>query len=303
MIALLGSVFTASLLGSLHCAGMCGPIAAAASGSVSLTVDRRAVAVGREQGVPTDGGRSSDGCSHGGIGIACRSQRPAGAYHLGRLLVYVALGTAAGALGGTFDLAGTMVGVSRPAAVIAGALLIAGGALALGAHVGLRTPKGRMGGSLSAVLPAIHRRLGVLSPTLRALLIGGLSGLLPCGWLWAFVLLAAATSDPLTGGAVMGAFWLGTVPAVAGAALGLGLLAWPVRRHAPILSAVAMLAIGLLAVSGRVILPEIDRASKSDSASAVGPADCPLCDHGDGKARVLPVELPVPSGASASERR
>ncbi|MBX3384980.1 MAG: sulfite exporter TauE/SafE family protein [Phycisphaeraceae bacterium] len=274
MLALLGSVLTASLLGSLHCAGMCGPIAAAATAPVSLTINRR----------PTDNRANAAVCSS----VDRPTTRPLTiAYHAFRCTTYVVLGAAAGLLGQTFDLAGTLVGISRPAAMLAGVLLIIGALLAIGALLGLQTTGHRFGRSLGQVLAAVHQRLAPLSPTVRAAAIGALSGLLPCGWLWAFVLVAAATANPAAGAAVMAAFWLGTVPAVAGAAMGLRLLAWPVRRHAPLLSAVVMLVIGLLAVSGRVVLP----AMNSNDRPA-GPADCPLCHDSPPSAVVLPVKLP-----------
>jgi uncharacterized protein len=275
MLALLGSVLTASLLGSLHCAGMCGPIAAAAAGPVSLTVNRRSLD-------PDDDVPRCEGAHR----FTTRSLTIA--YNAGRCATYIVFGAAAGLLGQTFDLAGALVGISRPAAILAGTMLIVGALLALGAHWGFQTSTGRVGRSLAKLLPVLHRRLELLTPTVRAAAIGALSGLLPCGWLWAFVLVAAATAEPTAGAAVMAVFWLGTVPAVVGAAMGLRLLAWPIRRHAPILSAVAMLVIGLLAVSGRVVLPAMhvnDRPS--------GLADCPLCPDIPSGAAMLPFKLPT----------
>ncbi|MBE7450024.1 MAG: sulfite exporter TauE/SafE family protein [Kofleriaceae bacterium] len=41
----------------------------------------------------------------------------------------------------------------------------------------------------------------------RAALLGLLSAALPCGWLWAFVVVAAGTGSPVGGALVMTAFW------------------------------------------------------------------------------------------------
>ena len=87
--ALLGTVLVASFFGSLHCAGMCGPFVALYSG---LETSPRA-----------------------------RWTRHA-AYHLGRLITYVALGAVAGALGSAVDLAGSAAGIARMSALVSGRL-------------------------------------------------------------------------------------------------------------------------------------------------------------------------------------
>ncbi|HUJ61254.1 MAG TPA: sulfite exporter TauE/SafE family protein, partial [Kofleriaceae bacterium] len=74
--------------------------------------------------------------------------------------------------------------------------------------------------------------------------IGLIAGLLPCGWLWAFVITAAGTGGAASGALVMLAFWLGTVPMVL-----LLSLAGPVfarlRARLPVITAVTLLALGL----------------------------------------------------------
>ncbi|RMF85708.1 MAG: sulfite exporter TauE/SafE family protein, partial [Planctomycetota bacterium] len=91
MTALIAAVFVASLLGSLHCAGMCGPFVAFAVGA--------------------DAGRTGGAWRHV-------------AYHGGRLVTYSLLGVAAGALGAALDLGGAWVGVQRTAAIVAGAIMV-----------------------------------------------------------------------------------------------------------------------------------------------------------------------------------
>src|SRR5690606_18807129 len=69
---------------------------------------------------------------------------------------------------------------------------------------------------------ALQRALGVrlgssgTSSLGRAALLGVSTGLLPCGWLYAFALSAAATGSARDGALVMAAFWLGSVPALVG---------------------------------------------------------------------------------------
>ena len=58
----------------------------------------------------------------------------------------------------------------------------------------------------------VNRLVRERPPVARALLLGLFSTLLPCGWLYAFAVLAAGTGGPWTGMLVMAAFWAGTVP-------------------------------------------------------------------------------------------
>jgi sulfite exporter TauE/SafE len=78
-----------------------------------------------------------------------------------------------------------------------------------------------------------------------------LSGFLPCGWLWAFVVTAAGTGSAMKGAAVMTAFWAGTVPALLAVGLGAQLVSAPLRRHAPAVTAVLLVCLGLYAILGR----------------------------------------------------
>ena len=65
------------------------------------------------------------------------------AYHGGRAATYVGLGAAAGAFGSLVDLGGKLVGVQRVAAVVAGALMVGFGAVALLRVAGARLNAGR----------------------------------------------------------------------------------------------------------------------------------------------------------------
>jgi len=212
------AVFAASLLGSLHCAGMCGGLVAFYSG-----------------------GRS------GASRVA-----PHLAYSGGRLVAYAMLGAMAGALGAALDATGALLGLQRAAAVIAGVLIALWGAAALAESLGARVPmvtapaawRGRLGRGVA--------RVATRPPVTRALVVGLLTGCLPCGWLYAFVVTAAGSGSALAGAATMALFWLGTLPVMIGLGVGVAALAGPLRRHVPAACAVAMIAVGLLAVAGRV---------------------------------------------------
>ncbi len=202
---LLGSTLLSSLIGSVHCAGMCGPLcliastSAAAGKPAQLTIAGQAVTgVGSERNVPT------------AIG-----QVPAFAYHLGRLAIYCALGALAGSLGAVVDLGSGLLGLQRAAALGAATFVIAMAMMMLMRLAGIGLPRLAQTAALvpsrfvSAQLLARARRLPALY---RAAVLGLLSGLLPCGWLYAFVLVAAGTASVGSGVLVMLAFWLGTVP-------------------------------------------------------------------------------------------
>lgn len=217
MIALAGSILVTSLIGSAHCAGMCGGFVAFYSGD--------------------GGGRRT--WAHV-------------AYNVGRLVSYLALGVVAGWVGSRLDGLGATIGIQRAAAILMGMLMVAWGG------VGLLQATGRLGGSslapvaahgwVARALELVHRR----SAPVRALTIGLLSTLLPCGWLYAFVAVAAGTGSVLGGAVVMGAFWLGTVPVMAGLALLAQTLLGPLRRRVPVITAAILIVLGLLTIAGKM---------------------------------------------------
>ncbi|MFO0569855.1 MAG: sulfite exporter TauE/SafE family protein [Polyangiaceae bacterium] len=222
--SLLLPVVGASLVGSLHCAGMCGPFAAFYSGND-----------------PTRGVRR--GLSHL-------------AYHLGRLVTYSVLGALAGALGGVADLAGRAAGLGRVAAAAAGLLMIFWAVTLLLEHAGVgRRWEGPAGIKKLAV--KVMAQVKQRPPVARALIVGLASTLLPCGWLYAFAVAAAGTGSAVNGAVVMLAFWAGTVPLLLGLGVGMQSLAARLRVHVPVLSAIALLAIGIAGVLGRLNAPAI----------------------------------------------
>jgi hypothetical protein len=174
------------------------------------------------------------------------------AYSGGRLLIYAAFGLAAGAVGAALDVAGSLAGVQRVAAILAGATMIVWGLLALLRQRGFRIFRHGSGdGPFARLFRRGFSLLGERPPLLRAAAVGLLSGFLPCGWLWAFVVTAAGTGHALQGAAVMAAFWAGTVPALLAVGLGVQLVGAPLRRHVPALTAVLLVGLGLYAILGR----------------------------------------------------
>lgn len=219
-------VVSASLLGSLHCAGMCGGFA----------------------------------CLYGGDAATGRGARPLltghVAYHGGRLVAYTALGLLAGSLGAGLDRAGELAGLQRIAGWVAGALLIVWG-LALLAHaLDVRFLPALVRGQLpersARFIGGALLRFRAQSIGTRAGLLGLLTGLLPCGWLWAFVVSAAGTGSAVRGAAFMALFWLGTVPALVAIATGVRRATGALQQRLPIVSAVLVIAFGVASLGGHL---------------------------------------------------
>lgn len=236
MTALLLTVLIASLAGSLHCAGMCGAFLAFAVGTGQPNMPPRVLLQA--------------------------------AYHGGRLASYALLGAVAGAVGSTLDLGGQMLGLQRTATLIAGGVMVAFGLLILarmlGARLSTRTPR-----FLETLVARGQSAAMRFPPVGRALAIGLLTVLLPCGWLWPFVLTAAGTAHPLTGGLVMAAFWLGTVPVLAALGVGLQKLAGPLAARLPAVAALAIIAVGLYTIIARFNAAPAIAAMRLDTTQSV----------------------------------
>lgn len=215
MTALLLSAFGAALLGSAHCAAMCGAMACA-SADVSAQPRERL--------------------------------RASSAYHVARLAAYLLLGALAGALGAGVDATLAMRGVIRPAALVAGIVLVAWGTLRALAFTGVRVPRFAAAGFARSLVSPVLRGVANRRPVARAALLGAVAPLLPCGWLYAFVAPAASTGSATNGALVMAAFWAGTVPALAAVTLGLHRALGPARRFLPFATALALIAVGSLTV-------------------------------------------------------
>lgn len=222
--ALIGAVLIASLVGSLHCAGMCG-------GLVLFAIDA--------------------------AGKATKPLRLQLAYHGARGIAYTALGVLAGFIGEAVDVAGSLAGMQRPAAIVAGAIMIVLGAIALARGAGSRIAKIPAPAFVTRTLERAHRVAFGLPPIARAFSVGMLTPLLPCGWLYAFVIVAGGTASPLLGALVMNAFWVGTVPVLAFIGAGVRFIAAPIRDKIPTLGAVLVVALGAFTVLGRVSLPSV----------------------------------------------
>lgn len=247
MTALIGAVLVASLLGSMHCAGMCGAFLAFAVAPES---------------------RAGSGSGSGSGDRTGRALLHA-AYNLGRLATYVVLGTLAGGLGAALDLGGAEVGLQRAAAMLAGAMMIAFGVVAVLRAMGVRIQRVALPGFLQTLALRGHRAAAELPAMYRALAVGLLTTLLPCGWLYAFLITAAGTGHPGRGAMTMAVFWVGTLPVMIGLGIGLQSLTGVLRRHLPVLTSLLIVAVGLWTIVGRVQMPSMARGEAAAGASAI----------------------------------
>ncbi len=271
MTALLAAVLTASLMGSLHCVGMCGPMALWASGV-------------------------SQGQS------ALRTALHTSAYHLGRLSTYLLAGLIAGLVGSAITASGYWLGIQAAAARLAGGVMIAMGLwqLALLARPHWRRtlpvpPRGEpvvsrsswlafwnlkswgqnWADSISRMLASVRPHVVRLPRPLRSFATGLLTVLLPCGWLYLFVLVAAGSGGVVSAVWVMTAFWIGSVPALVGlvaGAMGAALRARPrFPRLFPLLGCALLLISGAYTATGR--------AATDLRALEVAATDVPTADQ------------------------
>jgi sulfite exporter TauE/SafE len=260
MLPLIIAVLTASVLGSLHCAGMCGGLMFFALGSDK---DRTKKARVRLQS----------------------------AYHGGRFLTYTLLGIAAGAIGQAIDFGGNFMGIQRAAAIFAGTMMIGFGLITLARIKGVKIKHVGVPSILRRFVEKGQQAAFGLAPFNRALTIGLLTTLLPCGWLYAFAFTAAGTASPIWGGITMAAFWMGTLPVMVSLGAGIQFLTGPLHARLPIITASAVVVVGVMTAMGRLHAPEMSREilGISDSPSSVpvaGEVDCPLCDTAEEDGRV-----------------
>lgn len=256
MTALITVIFLASLLGSLHCVGMCGAFMTVVMGG-ERDASRLAPQIG---------------------------------YHGGRMITYVTLGAIAGLLGRAVDIAGMMAGLQPIAMTLSALVIIAFGAISWmrlkGVQLsGLHAPK-----ILSRLAAPGYRFAMTRPPMTRAAIVGLLTTLLPCGWLWTFLVTAAGTAHPAKAAVAMSVFWLGTLPAMVTLGAGIRGVFGAAQKRVPTLACLAMIGVGLFTLAGRLALdPSSWTATPTAAAAALDVAHtkAPCCevndDHDDEK--------------------
>jgi sulfite exporter TauE/SafE len=253
MLIAVGSVLLASVLGSLHCAGMCGGLMLFAIGA--------------------------DGQAN-----ARTKARLQLGYHGGRMITYMILGVVAGSIGAALDLTGGFVGVQRIAAVLAGSMMIMFGVVTILRLRGMKIKRLKIPAAIQRFVERMQKAAFGLTPMRRAVSIGLLTTLLPCGWLYLFAFVAAGTAHPLWGGLTMLAFWVGTLPVMVSLGTGMQMLSGPLHARMPMITAVLIVSIGVYTAFGRFNAPVMSR--EAIGAPAAGSVEipessdghCPLCE-------------------------
>jgi sulfite exporter TauE/SafE len=234
MSLLLTTVFIASLVGSLHCVGMCGPFALLAGSSARS----RSAAV-----------------------------LPTLAYSFGRLFTYSILGLICGALGLAINQTGSgLHHWQQSATYVAGLLMILIGIIALVRWWGLKVQLPSVAQPLQKTLQYFFQKTLGLQPLPRALVIGMLTSLMPCGWLYTFGITAAGTGSPWWGMVLMLVFWAGTVPIMSALMLGLSGISHRVQTQLPAVMASLVIAMGGFTLAFRA---PVDLSSMAEHVKVV----------------------------------
>jgi sulfite exporter TauE/SafE len=179
----------------------------------------------------------------------------------------VLLGAIAGGVGAKVNDLGRLAGVGRGAAIVAGILMIVWAADRIGVSFGVRSRLARAPERMQRMMGRVLLMGRDAGETTRALLVGLVTTLLPCGWLYTFVVVAGSTGSALSGVAVMVVFWIGTVPMLVAVSAGAARLLGPFARRLPLASAVAVLALGVLSIAGKLRAPS-DGAHLAHAAHA-----------------------------------
>lgn len=205
---MLGSALILGFLGSLHCVGMCGPIA------FVLPLDRRNAVKRFFQIIK---------------------------YHLGRLSSYALIGLLFGVLGRGLYLSGMQQRLSVVIGVLMVVIALVPAVGRLGSkrfmapiYMGVGRLKNALGNQLQKDAPATLYVIGVLN------------GLLPCGLVYMALFGALAQGDAAFGSAYMALFGLGTVPLMSAAAYGGNFISAGVRQRLTRLVPVFVALVGVL---------------------------------------------------------
>ncbi len=252
MQLILTTVFVASLLGSLHCVGMCGPFALIASSSQQ--------------------------------GERKKTWLPTLAYSLGRLSTYSIVGFVFGSIGLAINAGTNFSSWQQTATWLAGGLMIAVGVVSLLRCFGFRVPLPQ---SMLPVQKLIQKGFGwtqSLRPLHKAFAIGAMASLMPCGWLYTFAIAAAGLGSPLQGALLMAVFWLGTVPLMVTLMLGFGKLQARFQKQVPVTMAVLVIGVGIFTMAFRAPIAlgdgtqvTSDRSELKQKLETVDHSQLPCC--------------------------
>ena len=222
------SIITIAFLGSFgHCIGMCGGIVIAYTGT---KVDQK-------------WGKTKQAIAHL-------------SYSFGRVLTYTTLGAMFGYLGGVATFNNTTNGILW---IVTGFAMVLAGLSLLGKVKFLTLIEHSFLKSswYQENFKSLLRNQSLLS----FFLLGMLNGLLPCGLVYSFAIIAASTASPLYGALVMFIFGISTIPALFSLGFFVGLFKQASFRNIMIrLAAISVLLYGAFTIyNGYRYLVEPDR--------------------------------------------
>ena len=203
-------IFISGVLGSAHCIGMCGGIAA--------TMSLGTKSVGQ---------------------ALCRQ----GCWSLGRTLTYMFLGVAASAVGAKFLRSqGNAVWLQAMFAIAAGLLLVVQGLHAAG---WLKWRVRRRSG-LPCVTTTVFSQFFRGGSLISVFIAGLVTGFLPCGLVYSFLALAASSASVAKGILIMLSFGLGTIPVMLLTGAGLSMATIGIRKKLIQVAGIAVLVTGVM---------------------------------------------------------
>ena len=261
MWVLFSAVLLASLLGSTHCVGMCGPLALWATGATEK--------------------------KPGNVTVNTTF------YHFGRLLTYVLMGLIAGVIGELVNLGGETLGLRMMAARVVGVMMVVMGLWQLATFLPSRSTQVASGNTpkpslITRLLIRVRPFIFKLPRSARALATGLLTAFLPCGWLYVFAFVSAGTASAFNGAIVMTAFWIGTVPLLTGLVISANLINAKFQMIVPITVSILLVVTGVYTACGNGFaspdaLANLQSIAAEKQVSDLADASLPCCCNGEKK--------------------
>jgi len=252
-------IFLGGLLGSSHCVGMCGAFALSIGlGTTSATANARRQLV----------------------------------YSLGRLFTYSFIGAVAGFAGMRLQrLTDRAFSAQTVLAIVAGTLLVV-----QGLHSAGLLPRFWKKHSAAGFCPShgFFRSFLTAPGWHNSFLAGLLTGFLPCGLVYAYLVLAAGSGNIVSGMAIMALFGAGTIPLMVLTGVGSSFLTINARRYLFRAAALCVIATGLITITRGV--------GWARPGTAGGEPSCPFCTPGDARRSAL-LERSTTGGRTQSDAR
>lgn len=213
------AAFMLGLMGSPHCVGMCGGIAGLLASTTRPKASADTLASDGTGYTPVAQRHSYSGLSHTGPAVWL-GYLYIGLFQLGRLCSYALLGALAGGLVGGLVSASSFVisdvrWISLGLRLLASAMLIAV-ALSMAGWGGISQSLEALGARLWQKIQPLTRPLLPVDSSHKALRLGALWGLLPCGLIYSALAWAALSGSAANAASLMFCFGLGTTPAILG---------------------------------------------------------------------------------------